>query len=283
MVHDDMTAPPATAIDATAPETSGPNGEDGDVIVIDEATDTLSAEAAAVAEDAPADPFDSLDATGPLPKIGDVVPVEAAGSGAEPGGGSAVFEPTDPPAADPVGTTELTEEELAAAGFGIPETSAGIETSAGPGAGVSDSDRVVEDIIDDELFADSDDGGDWRPDPGSTAELRLSDILAEGEDDDPFADLDDAEPAIAGGDPYASLGTLDEGVDETPAFGHDRPAPGVVNVDDGYDGYDGYVEGDDHVIDATRGGSAALTTWILPSIVGLAAGLIAAVLIFGLP
>ncbi|MEE8602374.1 RNA polymerase sigma factor [Euzebya tangerina] len=242
----------------------------------DLAADSLAAEAAAVTGPEDSDPFDALGATGPLPALddhgADATPEPSAVTGDDP------FRPADAGADDaataPAATTELTEEELVAAGFGdeIGADDRGLFTEAPADARADDSE---------DLFAETDDdAGDWRPDPGSTAELRLSDILAEGEEDDPFAELDDAEPTTPGGDPYAALGTLEGTSDEGPAFA--QPESGTIDVDE-YDEYGGYVEGEDPVIDATRGGPSALTTWVLPAIVGIAGGLIVAILVLGLP
>lgn len=124
----------------------------------------------------------------------------------------------------------------------------------------------------------------WRPDPGSTAELRLSDILAEGEaDDDPFADMDDLDddlrPAAGPGDPYAALQRL-EGTQDA------HPEPRLVPLDDDNPLVDGYVEGqDDYDMPAGRRSNimAEVLSWVLPILGGSIIGITVAILFFGLP
>jgi hypothetical protein len=124
----------------------------------------------------------------------------------------------------------------------------------------------------------------WRPDPGSTAELRLSDILAEGEaDDDPFADMDDLDddlrPAAGPGDPYAALQHL-EGTQDA------HPEPRLVPLDDDNPLVDGYVEGqDDYDMPAGRRSNtmAEVLSWVLPILGGSIIGITVAILFFGLP
>lgn len=129
------------------------------------------------------------------------------------------------------------------------------------------------------------DDQDWRPDPGSTAELRLSDILAEGEDDDdPFADMDDLDddvgPVTTPGDPYAALQHL-EGTEEPPP-----PARVVPVASDDEVLVDGYVEGqDDYGMPADRRSItvAQVLSWVLPILGGSIIGITVAILFFGLP
>jgi DNA-directed RNA polymerase specialized sigma24 family protein len=151
--------------------------------------------------------------------------------------------------------------------------------------------------------ADEEEGDvpDWRPDPGSTAELRLSDILAEGEDeDDPFAALDadgwdEEEPAVRpvpGGDPYAALRGLGDpaaGAQVPPTGPFERVGdPTPVGPEDEL--VDGYVEGDeDHLepdpepVGPRSGGAAVLLSWVLPAIGGSLLGALGAILVFGPP
>lgn len=126
---------------------------------------------------------------------------------------------------------------------------------------------------------------DWRPDPGSTAELRLSDILAEGEEDDPFADMDDLDDerasAVSGTDPYAALQDLDDAAEPAP---RPRLAPLADDVDGAV--VDGYVEGQDDLVAPPPRRSSPLAdvlAWVLPILGGSIIGITFAIVIFGLP
>ncbi len=126
---------------------------------------------------------------------------------------------------------------------------------------------------------------DWRPDPGSTAEMRLSDILAEGDDDDdPFAGLDDDEPGSGQGDPYQALRGLD--ADGEPTAVRDETLVAPVGVDADADLVGGYVEGQEAPEPVGVGGPsrmAAVLAWILPILGGSAIGILIAITVFGPP
>ena len=147
----------------------------------------------------------------------------------------------------------------------------------------------------------ADEATDWAPQPGDTAELRLSDILAgDDEDDDPFASLGDepedvpdfpgtaepVAPAAAGGSPYSALQDLDQmSAGDSPAaapFSADPSPAAPLAADPNV-----YVEGQDvpEPAPAARSRSAMATamSWILPILGGLAVGILLAVQVFGAP
>ncbi|CAN5119342.1 hypothetical protein BH23ACT9_BH23ACT9_15350 [soil metagenome] len=166
-----------------------------------------------------------------------------------------------------------------------------VDTADLPQSDDGDADAVA--AAEDELAST----GSWMPLPGdTTAELRLSDILSDDRDDDPFADLDDLgdldapleltgdEPPPGRKDPYSALRGLDEGDPEPQgpmtapfATAEDPPRPVVLPEDEGLVG--GYEEGqvDEPAAAAGRGRMAALLAWILPILGGAALGILLAI------
>jgi DNA-directed RNA polymerase specialized sigma24 family protein len=257
-------------------------------------------------------PEDPVALTGPMPPVGvgpDVDPEAAVADGpadvddpfAPPRDDDAAVAPDpfgdpDEPAgtsSDLVGDTADLQRADDAAADAAAADAADADPSTGPeGADAAAMDPFGEaDAAADEQPFEQ----DWRPDPGSTAELRLSDILAEGDDDDPFAGLEDddddaaARPPARPGDPYAALRDL-EG--EPGAGATTRPATtGPVGriggeTDDG-DLVGGYVEGQEDLQPLTgppgSGRMAAVLAWLLPIIGGSALGVLIAILVFGPP
>ncbi|WP_370328106.1 RNA polymerase sigma factor [Euzebya sp.] len=257
-----------TADDLTADDLTGEPAGGGSQI--GEAAPEDLRDAALVDDADPDDPFGPLDATGPL----EGAPAEAAPLEAAPLEATGPMPPVD--AGTPVEDDPFRPVGDATGGDGAVGDGAVGDTADMPQAG---ADAPEEDV-------------DWRPDPGSTAELRLSDILAEGDDDDdPFAGFDaDPEPEPAPGrpaDPYADLQHL--GDEPAPAA---TPRPGPVVFDDEDAGLvGGYVEGQDHHVDhhdadvepAGSNRMAALLSWVLPILGGSALGILIAIQVFGLP
>ncbi len=237
----------------------------------DMSTEPAEVPAPPVVAAAAADPFASLDETGPLP-LGDV---------------AEEVDPFAPPADDPLG--EETSEELDPFMALDDENSADVED--GPTAVV---DTAELDAADDEAGTDPTDTApdeaeaDWRPDPGSTAELRLSDILAQGDDDDPFSDLDDdveePAPTVSGSDPYSALRGLDDDAPAVPTRDSTVTLP-VDQAENDEDLVGGYVEGQEAgpLAPAGSGRMAGVLAWILPIIGGSAIGILIAISVFGLP
>ncbi|HUG83194.1 MAG TPA: hypothetical protein VMM13_01450, partial [Euzebya sp.] len=170
-------------------------------------------------------------------------------------------------------------------------------------AAVDPADALVVDTADmpQPVSEDSSPSGSWMPGPGdSTAELRLSDILSdEGEEDDPFAELDDAEPVAddtpadalqrSPRDPYSALrGLEDEGPltpqgPVSPAFASPGTSPPPTTEDEALVG--DYVEGQEEGYRDAQATSrmAGVLAWVLPILGGSAVGILVAIQIFGLP
>lgn len=139
---------------------------------------------------------------------------------------------------------------------------------------------------------------DWTPEPGDTAELRLSEILGDTDDDvvdagpppaQPAPPAEPGEPAQPTGtrDPYAALRGLDADAEPAPPPVAE-PSPAPVDEEDEVDVLAAYEEDrldddyDDAELEATagRGGLAVLLAWVLPVLAGGAIGLLVALLVF---
>lgn len=213
-------------------------------------------------------------------------PVESA----DPMTAAADDEPVTADVADAmIDTADLPAARAAAQAAAVP-VDTGTEPGAEPGAEPGSDDVPT-----------ADEATDWAPQPGDTAELRLSDILAgDDEDDDPFASLGDepedvpdfpgtaepVAPAAAGGSPYSALQDLDQmSAGDSPAaapFSADPSPAAPLAADPNV-----YVEGQDvpEPAPAARSRSAMATamSWILPILGGLAVGILLAVQVFGAP
>ncbi|MGI9017123.1 MAG: RNA polymerase sigma factor [Euzebya sp.] len=221
------------------------------------------------------DPDADLVATGPLPQIGQIDPFQHEPDPTE------AFSLQEQAHAEQVDTDDAGKDD--SLGRGDDPADDPFRPLDQPAVAMGQSENDVpapEGPTEDEAETN------WRPDPGSTAELRLSDILAEGEDDDdPFAGMDeedDVPVTPAGpGNPYAALQHLE--LDDS-VLTPDRRT-GQLVADEDLVG--GYVEGQDaHAEGAPQvraGGNAALLSWVLPIVGGSLLGILAAILYFGLP
>lgn len=234
------------------------------------------------------DPFD-LAATGPMPTLGQIRQYDDVQT-AE---GDRVLEEENLTVDEDPFALREDEDDLDTAGAEGAEGTAGLD-GAGPDDNAFDSGDIAAAVA----SAGRTDS-DWRPDPGSTAELRLSDILAEGEDEDPFAGLgdhDDDQPTPARSGPYAALSNLGEGPepgprsrrrvvlgdDELDAEERDAVDPSLHDrADDTGDLVGGYVEGEPTPGEARR--QLALAAWLFPILGGTLLGIFLGIAFFGAP